>query len=218
MTEEIRPKGTLEKIVEEHGKKILIAGVAFILLMGGWYWYTSQIKPKKVENANNAIFMVQRYFEKDSINTVYEGDGEHMGAYDVIEQYGGTKAARLAHYYIGRTLMKESKYEEAIDHLKKTKFKDELMAPQTQTLIGDCYSELEQYEEAAEHYWEAATMRDNNYSAPIAYMKAGLVYEKLGNWEKALKAYEAIKNDFRESEQAKDIQKYISRAETRLQG
>ena len=217
MTEEIRPKGKLEKIVDEHGKKIFVAGIALVLLVGGWAWYSMKYVPQKQEEANAALFMAQRYFEKDSIGAVLNGTADDLGVLDIADEYGSTKAGHLAHYYAGRTYMKEGKFDEAIEHLEKTNFSDELMAPMTKALIGDCYSELEQFETAADYYWEAATMRDNEYSAPRCYMKAATVYEKLGNWDQALKAYNAIKNNYAESDLAKDIKKYISRAETKLQ-
>jgi tetratricopeptide (TPR) repeat protein len=218
MTEEIRPKSKLEHIVEVHGKKIFAAGIAFIVLIGGWAWYSYKIKPQKQEDATSALFMVQRYFANDSIGPVLNGSEDYLGALDIADQYGSMKAGKLAHYYAGRTYMKEAKFEEAIDHLEKTSFSDELMAPLTKCLIGDCYSELGDYEKAADLYWDAAKMRDNDYTTPRCYQKAAVVYEKLGDWENALKAYEAIKADYLETEVAKDIQKYISRAETRLQG
>jgi len=213
MTEEIRPKGTLEKIVEVHGKKIFIAGIAFLVLVGAWWYYTYQMKPKREAAASEEIFMAQRYFGADSTSAVLNGTGEAMGTIDIASEYKGTKTGRLANFYSGRVLMTEKKYDEAISYFKKTKFSDELMAPLTKCLIGDCYSELEDYDQAVKYYWEAATMRENSYSSPKCYRKAAGVYEKLGNWDKAIEAYETIQKNY-----PKDIQKYISRAKTRKNG
>ena len=47
-------------------------------------------------------------------------------------------------------------------------------------------------------------------------MKAGLVLEESGNYQKALDTYKQLKNDYPDSNQASDIEKYISRAKTKL--
>lgn len=216
MTEEIRPKGKLESIIDEHGKKLFIAGIALVLVAGAWWYYSFQMVPKKERAANQELFMAERYFERDSVGPVLEGTSEFAGALDIAEAYGNTKAGKRAHYYIGRTYMKQGKFDEAISHLEQTDFDDEMMAPLTKRLIGDCYVELDELETAVDYYWDAAKMRDNNYSTPQCYKKAALVYEKLENWEKALKAYTILKNDYPESEWSKDIQKYIARAEAKI--
>lgn len=215
MTEEIRPKGKLESIVDQYGRIIFIAGLAFVVLLGGWWYYTYKMVPKKEASANEALFMAEKYFEQDSISAVLNGSADNMGVLDIADEYGSTRAGKRAHYYAGRTYMKEGNFEDAINHLEKANFSDEMMAPMVKCLIGDCYSELEDYETAADYYWEAATMRDNEFTSPQCYMKAALVYEKLGDFDQAIEAYNRIKKDYKDTDLAKDIQKYISRAETK---
>jgi hypothetical protein len=43
-------------------------------------------------------------------------------------------------------------------------------------------------------------------------MKAALAQEELGKFEDAVKLYERIKKEFSESQEARDIDKYIARA------
>jgi hypothetical protein len=45
-------------------------------------------------------------------------------------------------------------------------------------------------------------------------MKAAMVYEMKNDWKKALSLYERIKNDYPNSTEARDIEKYIARAQT----
>jgi TolA-binding protein len=64
---------------------------------------------------------------------------------------------------------------------------------------------------------KAATMRKNNFSSPLALMKAGRVYEKLDNWEEALKAYQLLKKEYKDTEYGINIDKYIYRAQAKTE-
>jgi len=44
-------------------------------------------------------------------------------------------------------------------------------------------------------------------------MKAGMAYEELGNYEKALSLYKRIKEEFPRSNEGREIDKYIAYAE-----
>jgi tetratricopeptide (TPR) repeat protein len=44
-------------------------------------------------------------------------------------------------------------------------------------------------------------------------MKAGIAYEELGQYAKALEAYKKIQSDFSESREGRSIEKYIARVE-----
>jgi TolA-binding protein len=77
--------------------------------------------------------------------------------------------------------------------------------------IGDAYVEKDDLESAISYYKKAAERQANDFTSPLFLMKLGLTYEKLGNKEDALKAYEKIKTDFVKSNEAKRIQKYIER-------
>ena len=48
--------------------------------------------------------------------------------------------------------------------------------------------------------------------SPIYLKKAGIAYESLKEYDKAVKAYETIKDKYASSMEASDIEKYIERA------
>ncbi len=76
--------------------------------------------------------------------------------------------------------------------------------------IGDAYAGLNDYKAAAAEYVKAAKYADNLFAA--AYLlKAGIMYEELGESAKALEMYEEIKSKYPQSAEGYDINKYISR-------
>jgi len=62
----------------------------------------------------------------------------------------------------------------------------------------------------------ASSINTNNFTTPIYLQKAGIAYEMTGNYNDALAAYETIEKDFAKSSEARDIEKYITRAKLKL--
>jgi TolA-binding protein len=83
--------------------------------------------------------------------------------------------------------------------------------------IGDCYVELNEYEKAASFYLKAGQRKKNAFTSPIYLRKAGMVFEDLKKYDKALKAYEIIKKDYPASDEGKLIEKYIAALKIKMQ-
>jgi predicted negative regulator of RcsB-dependent stress response len=198
-------------------KNVQIGLGVVVALVAGFIYYSKVYMPAQEDKASSALYYTQRYFEKDSMDFVLNGDGKNQGAIDIADEYGSTKSGNLAKYYAGRAYMSKGDYKNALSYLKKTSFDDQMLAPLTIMLIGDCQVELDQFEDAASSFMKAATMRKNDFSAPMALMKAGRTFEKLNKWEKALKAYELLKKEYKDTEYGNNIDKYIYRAKTKTE-
>ena len=112
--------------------------------------------------------------------------------------------------------MKLGKYEEAIDYLKKFNGKDDILAPMALGAIGDCYMELDDLNNAVAYYEKAANKSKNEFTGPMFLNKAGLTYEILGNYAKALSCYKTLKADYPLSSEAFEISKNIANMEEKL--
>ncbi len=75
---------------------------------------------------------------------------------------------------------------------------------------------LEELEEAISYYDKAANLVDNEFVSPIYHMKAGMVYEELGNYKNALDIYKIIQEKYPDSSEGRSIEKYITRAKLEL--
>lgn len=204
-----------EQYIEKNQKTLLITvgsivGIVILYLV----FQNMHIKPLQ-EEAVASMYGAEQYFEKDSFNLALDGDGNHIGFLDIIEEYGSTKAGNLANYYAGISYLRTGDYETAIDYLKDFNAVSEMLTPVTNGAIGDAYAEMEDLEEALSYYLSAAD-HDNNFTAPIYLMKAAYIYEDLDNYEGALEAYERIENDYPKSTEARKVEKYIARAKFKL--
>jgi predicted negative regulator of RcsB-dependent stress response len=210
---QIKGVDSIKAFYDNNRKNVSIAAVVIILIAVGIYYYSNYYKPGKEKKAHAALFTAERYFRSDSVNKALYGDGQELGVIDVADQYGGTKAGNLAKYYAGRMLLTQGKYEEALSFLKDASFSDQFLAASSIILVGDCHSELGDYEKAAKTYMKAAKKRSNDVTTPRALYKAALAYEASSNYGAALKALKQIQSDYYQAIPDDEITKYIAKIE-----
>ena len=201
-----------EQYIENNQKSLTVIVLAIIVIVGTFLGYSKLYIAPMEEEAQTQIFAAEQYFEKDSFSLALNGDGNYLGFIDIIDSYSPTKTGNLARYYAGISYRELGEYEEAIDHLKRFSPKDKMIGSVAYGAIADCYVELGKLEEAAKQYLKAANYGKNNFSSPIMLMKAGTVYEELGKFAEAVKAYETIKAKYPKSAEAREIEKFITRA------
>lgn len=188
---------------------IVLGGIALLVL--GYFGYQRFVLMPKEKEAQSQMFMAERYFEQDSLRLALNGDGSYPGFLGIIEDYGGTKSAKLAQYYAGIIYLNQGQFQEAIDHLEKFKTKDVMLAPMAKGAIGDAYLELGKNTEAAEQYLEAADTYENEFTTPAFLQKAAWTYEIAGNNEKALEVYDRIRIEYPYSAESREVEKSIAR-------
>ena len=205
-----------EQFIEKNQKMIVNIIIALIIIIGAYFGYNKFISEPKATEAANQIFGAQNYFERDSFNLALNGDGNTLGFIEIIDKYGSTPSGNLANYYAGLSYLYTGDYQKAIKYLNKFSSEDLLMTNMAIANIGDAYMQLGEYKKAAEHYKKAAASKVNDFSTPMFLMKNGLALEKAGDYNAALKSYEQIEKDFPSSTEARDIEKYIERAQLNL--
>ena len=202
---------TTEQFIEDNQKMLSIIALALIIVVGG-YWGLKKLYFLPLEQeAENSIYVAQNYFEKDSFNLALNGDGNSLGFLDIIDEFSSTKPGKIANYYSGICYLHLGDYEQAIDYLSSFSTDDDLITATTNGALGDANLELGNKEEAADYY-NKATEIDNEVTAPTYLIKLGLLYEDMGDKEEAVKAYSKIKDNYKNSAEARQIDKYITRA------
>jgi tetratricopeptide (TPR) repeat protein len=205
-----------EMFLEKHQKPILYILGAIILIFGGYFGYQRFIHLPKIREAQEKMFVAERYFAKDSLNLALNGDGLNLGFLAIIDDYGHTPGGNLSRYYAGAIYLKQGKYTEAIKLLKKFKGKDPMVAPSALRMIGDAYLELNNPQEAVNYYLEAAEKANNDLLTPEFLMRAGNTYEIMKEYQKALEVYKRIRTEYPATFRSSSIEKYITRVEMYL--
>ena len=205
-----------EQFIEKNQKMLTIIVAAIILVVvvviGIRKFY---IQPKE-KNAASAMFMAERYFEKDSFNLALKGDGYYLGFLDIIDDYGITSSGNLACYYTGICYLNLGDDENAIKYLKKFNGKDKMISSVAIGSIGDAYTNMGELDKGAKYYQDAANNNPNELISPSYLLKAAWLHEMLNEWDDALDMYEKIKEEFTKSREAGEMDKYIARAKIKL--
>lgn len=205
-----------ELYIENNKKSLSIIAVVIVALVGGYfaykYWYVAGEETK----ARAEMYKAEAFFEKDSIDKAINGDlaSNTLGFAQIADDYGITPSGNLAEYYLGISYLKKGQYEQAIEHLEDFNSKDQIVAPIATGAIGDAKMELGLTDEAITYYIKAAEQSNNKFTTPIYLKKAALANEEKQAYADAVKLYERIKNEFNETAEGRDIEKFIARAKT----
>ena len=205
-----------EDFINENQNVILGVVGGIIAIVVAFYAYNRVYLEPLEEEAHGEMFMAELYFQKDSFELALNGDGNYLGFLDVADEYGNTTAGNLAHYYAGVCYLRTGKFEEAIEELGNIDAEGEVLGSVAQGATGDAYMELDNVDEALKYYEKAANASENNFSSPIYLQKAGFAAEKAKKYDKAIDYYTQVKEKYPETNEGRNAEKFIARAEANL--
>ncbi|MDJ1484965.1 tetratricopeptide repeat protein [Cytophagaceae bacterium DM2B3-1] len=195
----------------QRNRNLFLGGLAaVVLLVGGIFFYRYYTQNKETE-AQKYMFRAVLYFEADSLTKALNGDGVNDGLLKIADEYGSTKAGKLAHFYAGVALLKQGKYDDAITHLKDFSSSDLLLQARAYSLVGDAYLEKKQPEEAVSYYEKAANYEPNKFFTPAYLLKLGIAYEMAKQNDKAIETYDKIITNYEDSAETITAKKYKSK-------
>lgn len=198
---------------------IFIGSIALIVL--SYLGYRNFIYKPMEKEAVSELGQVQYYFNlavngQNSDSLFYRalngGEGKY-GFLDIIENYEGTSAAKLAAYSAGMTYLNLKDYENAILYLDQFDSDDILLSALSKGAIGDAFAEIGQLDEAYEYYVLAFEASENSFTTPKYLYKAAMVANLTDQKNLALNYLKRIKKDFPDAVEAKLIDVQIGRIE-----
>src|ERR1700744_4140617 len=93
--------GKTGNFVQENQKSLLFIVAAVVLLVAGYLIYLNlYLAPRETEAANK-MHTAQDYWEKKDWDKAINGDGVNPGFEKILNNYGSTKSANLAYFYLG---------------------------------------------------------------------------------------------------------------------
>ena len=184
--------------------KLIVALSIFIcaVLIGIMVWFfVAQSGSRKADEAIARADMATN----DSVALVlYKQAAEHS-----------YKSGNRAKIEVGMRLYQDGKYEDAVKYLDGASSDSEIIAAGIETLKGDCYVNLKNYDAALSAYKSAVSEANENPElVPIILVKEANVYREQKNYAAEAQAYETIIKQYPGygKNGNVDIRKYYERA------
>ena len=183
-----------EQWILNNRNKIFSAIALISLSVLSYLGYQRFIAEPRETEAISELNQAQYFFElalvTDNSDSLFKlalngGEGKY-GFLDIVDEYSGTKAANLANYSIGMSYLNLKEFDKAILYLEQFNSDDILLKSISLGTIGDCFSELNQPEEAYEYYQKAFKHNENIYTTPKYLFKAALLGSELGEFRSCL--------------------------------
>jgi len=203
-----------ESFLVKYSKQILIVIGAFVAIACIYLAYTQLYLEPKNEEAQKAMYKGEILFRNGEDSLALYGNGNDFIGFEAIaDQYGSTKAGKLAKAYSGLCYAQLGKYEEALNILKGYSGNDMLFSHLVNGTIGDCLVNTGKAEEAVSYFEKGAKGADNVIHSPILYKKAGLIYREMGNYDKVIEVFSIIQNKYANSPLVPEAKKYVEEAQ-----
>ena len=196
---------------------IAVISISVVSYLGYERFVSEPNEKEAISELNKAQYFFEQALlsnQSDSLfNLALNGGEGKFGFLDIVDEYSGTRASNLANYSIGMSYLNLKEYRNAIIYLEKFKSNDILLKSISLGTIGDCFSELNQPNEAFEYYQKAFKHNDNIYTTPKYLFKAALIGSEIGKYKLAIDFLNRIKNDFPNSYESTLVEVQLGRIE-----
>lgn len=164
--------------------------------------------------------VTKAFEEYNAVQTTATSDSIAAQQYKAVaDKYSGDTAGKLAALSAAEILYTQGNYGEALEYLQKFSSDDDILEANALVLTGDCYVNLEQYDEALSTYQQAIRKANGNSQiVPRVLLKEANIYDAQQNYAKALDCYTEIMNNYPEFQlgNGMEIEAYVARENARL--
>jgi len=212
------------KLVELYGRLLLlfeerrqlayglgIGLLVLILAVPGYFYYQQQ----RAAQANEMLGRILPIYEQGNFQQALEGSGQQAGLLTIADDYGGTDAGNLASFYAASALYEQGEYDRALEHFQQFDKSNDYISASAYAAEAAIYESRGSFGQAAQHYEEAAEQYPNELTAPRYLLEAGQAYEDAGNYVAAEQAYQRVKEEYGDSNEAAEVDRYLARVRAR---
>lgn len=177
----------VQQYLKDNKALVIGVAVAIVVVVGGLIGY-STYKDSQETKAQNMLANAQISFMQADYENALNGntDAFTAGFKTVMSEYGGTKAANLAHYYAAVSSFKLGNTTEAIGYIQDFKTTDGVLGVAPIQFYASLLEAEGNLSQAGDKYVEAAEWEETPTTTPQNYINAANSYIAAGEEGKAL--------------------------------
>ena len=181
----------IEQKFEQH-KNIIYWSVMAVLIIALIIWaYFKFIYTPNLEKANAELAKAdtELIMKQDSVAA--------LKAYEKVAKNYSNEAGNVAKLKAATILYAQGQIKKALNYLEDYSPKGKIVAPSSQSLLGDCYVNTKQLDKAVAAYDKAIKLAgDNKAFLPSLMLKKANVLHSLKKYNEELDIYEEIENNY----------------------
>ena len=181
----------IEQKFEQH-KNIIYWSVVAVLIIALIIWaYFKFIYTPNLEKANAELAKAdtELIMKQDSVAA--------LKAYEKVAKNYSNEAGNVAKLKAATILYAQGQIKKALNYLEDYSPKGKIVAPSSQSLLGDCYVNTKQLDKAVAAYDKAIKLAgDNKAFLPSLMLKKANVLHSLKKYNEELDIYEEIENNY----------------------
>ncbi len=198
------------EFVAENQKLVygIAAGLLVAVLAVAAFFYLQFQRGERAQELMGGIVSV---YEAEQYENALNGTETAMGLLEIADQFGGTDAGNLAHFYAADALFRLGRLDEALDYFDAFEKSNNLVGASAYAGEAAVYEQRGEFERAGDLYRRAALAFENQVTSPSYLLSAGQAYEQGGAYPEAAEVYQRIKDDYPDSELANGMDFYLAR-------
>jgi tetratricopeptide (TPR) repeat protein len=187
------------------GLGVVAVIIVAVILMG-------QNAAKNNEKANALLAKVYPLYEAGQFKEAIEGKKlENIsGLKKITDDYGSSEAGEIAKLYLANAYYFLGEFDNALKYYKDFSGSGDVFKATSYAGIAACSETKKDYKEAAEYYKKAASVSQSNTANAEYLLKAGINYIALKQNSDAKELFLKIKEDYKTSVVAYEVDKYIA--------
>ena len=189
----------IEGFLEKNAKVLSIGFGILIVAVLGWFGYQQFILGPKNEEATKSYLSAQKNLAEGKDDLALGGKSvANPGFLGTFDQYGSTKAGKLAAYNAGLIEFKKGNYQKAYDLLDKFSSGNKVLVALKYGAMADCLSNLNKSDDALAMADKASSASDDAYTSYYFTKKAGMLALALKKNADAKKYFAAIDEKYQD--------------------
>lgn len=189
----------IEGFLEKNAKVLSIGFGILIVAVLGWFGYQQFIIGPKNEEATKSYLSAQKNLAEGKEDLALGGKSvANPGFLGTYEQYGSTKAGKLAAYNAGLIEFKKGHYQKAYDLLDNFSSNNKVLVALKYGAMADCLANLNKSDDALSMADKASSSSDDAYTSYYFTKKAGMLALALKKNADAKKYFSAIDEKYQD--------------------